>query len=786
MFNRILANGAGVRVILTIGLAAAVVPAALCVSELVKIRHLVASSQAAVQLAAQSRDLHDRVSQSLFNLAAAPLDLSSDERRAIYQQTDDNLAALQREVTSAKGLTAAYLNPAQEHELTEAVAAFAHSWEEVKDELDDGMSEGEKTYHFLNIFEQAGEARNILTALEATAAGRADNTSARTMTTASDIIWLFAVIFTISGVISTLALIASFRTAASLKKSNEALKQRDAALREQNAFFNEALENMSQGLTFYDAEGRLLVANSRVRDIYRLPEVLTAPNTPFSDIIAHHIASGVVFDGAPEEISTKLHRELLSGDFATIVGTSDGRVLEIIGRPLSSRGGWVSTHEDITERTKAEARIAYLANNDSLTDLPNRVRFREELEAVVRALASEEEAYVLCLDLDHFKDVNDTLGHPVGDQLLKAVAERLRSVLGPRDIVARLGGDEFAVIQRGANILESSRLAERIVTECDVPFDIEGHQIVVGMSVGIARAPIDSSDPDTLLKSADMALYRAKTEGRGNFQYFEVEMSARMQERRELELDLRKAYANNELEVFYQPLVNLESNRISGMEALLRWRHPERGLVSPAVFIPLAEETGLIGRIGAWVLRQACFDALAWPEETRVAVNLSPVQFRSPSLVLDVTSALSASGLSPRRLELEITESVMLQDTDAVLSTLHQLRAHGVRISMDDFGTGYSSLSYLRKFPFDKIKIDQSFVRDLSEKRDSLAIIKAVASMSVSLGIDTVVEGVETLDQLELLKGEGCTEVQGYLFSRPKPVAEIAVLFGVFPGSVAA
>jgi diguanylate cyclase (GGDEF)-like protein len=423
-----------------------------------------------------------------------------------------------------------------------------------------------------------------------------------------------------------------------------------------------------------------------------------------------------------------------------------------------------------------------MAHHDALTGLPNRVLFRERLDEALDSSRDGGNFYVLCLDLDHFKDVNDTLGHSVGDKLLRTVSERLSRIIGRSDTIARLGGDEFAIIQRNAVAAENIALATGIIDLLRAPFEVDGHQVLVGVSIGIAVAPADGKDPDALLKAADMALYRAKTDGRGGYQFFEPEMDARMQARRALELDLRKALPNCELEVYYQPLVNLYKNCISGFEALLRWNHPERGMISPTIFIPLAEEIGLIGKIGAWVLKEACTEAATWPGDIRVAVNFSPAQFKSRSLILDITSALVASGLRPERLEVEITESVMLQDTDIVLDTLHQIHELGVRISMDDFGTGYSSLSYLRKFPFDKIKIDQSFIRDLSDKADSIAIIKAVATMSASLGMDTTAEGVETQDQLAMLRHEGCTEVQGYLFSKPLPGRQIPDLISSFAG----
>jgi len=430
---------------------------------------------------------------------------------------------------------------------------------------------------------------------------------------------------------------------------------------------------------------------------------------------------------------------------------------------------------DVTERKQAEARIAYLAHHDALTDLPNRVQFHERLnELLARVRRHGENLAVHCLDLDYFKGVNDTLGHPIGDELLKAVAQRLGKSLRDSDMVARLGGDEFAVVQfpvGGPN--EASALANTLIEVVSRPYEVYGHEFVVGASIGIALAPGDGSKADGLLRNADMALYRAKAEGRGTAHFFEPEMDRRIQARRALELDLRKAFANGEFELFYQPLINLNTNAISGFEALLRWRHPERGMVGPGEFIPLAEEIGLIVPLGEWVLRQACTEAVQWPGELKVAVNLSSAQFRSRGVIKAVLTALAYSRLAPNRLELEITESVLLGETDANLETLHQLRGLGVGISMDDFGTGYSSLSYLRCFPFDKIKIDRSFVRELSERPDCVAIIRAVAGLGLSLGIATTAEGIETVEQLERVRAEGCTEVQGYLFSPPRPASEI-------------
>jgi len=404
--------------------------------------------------------------------------------------------------------------------------------------------------------------------------------------------------------------------------------------------------------------------------------------------------------------------------------------------------------------------------------------FHDRLAAALERAGRDGSAVaVLCLDLDRFKPVNDTLGHPVGDTLLRTVAERLRSAVRATDLVARLGGDEFAVLQAGHEQPQGAQaLAARLVDLVGRSYLIEGHLVNVGASVGVALAPGDGADPDRLLTCADLALYRAKDEGRGAFRLFEPEMDARMQARRALELDLRKALALRELELFYQPQLDLETGRVCGFEALLRWRHPERGLVPPAEFVPLAEEIGLIVKIGEWVLRTACREVAGWPDGIGVAVNVSPAQFKSPKLVDVVRGALEASGLPPSRLEVEITESVLLQDDAGNLATLHRLRDLGVRVAMDDFGTGYSSLGYLRSFPFDKIKIDRSFVRDLPGSADCLAIVRAIAGLGSRLDIATTAEGVETAEQMRRIRAEGCDQIQGYLVSRPVPPAEIPAL----------
>jgi diguanylate cyclase (GGDEF)-like protein len=551
-----------------------------------------------------------------------------------------------------------------------------------------------------------------------------------------------------------------------------------ALLEQQNLWFDAALKNMSHGLCMFDAEQRLVVANDRYAQMYDLTPDDVRPGTTFRQVLERRIARGAYAGNAPEAyISERLAAVAETHASTKVQELADGRVVAISHQPMAG-GGWVATHQDITEQRRSEAKIAYMALHDALTNLPNRALLNERLELALNRVKRGELVATHLLDLDHFKNVNDTLGHPVGDKLLRVVADRLRAVVRETDTIARMGGDEFAVIQANiAQPADATVLAQRIIEAVGEPYDIDGHQVVIGTSVGIAVGPVDGVAPDQLIRNSDLALYRAKDKGRGIYRFFEPEMDTQMQARRAMENDLRKGLAAGEFELHYQPVVNLERHEITGFEALIRWHHPEKGMISPAEFIPLAEENGFIVQLGEWALRSGCATAAGWPENLKIAVNLSPVQFRSPGLVQVVFSALASSGLSADRLELEITEAVLLEDTEAILATLYKLRELGVRIAMDDFGTGYSSLSYLQKFPFDKIKIDRSFIKSMGDGVSSLSIVRAVAALANGLGMTTTAEGVETEQQLHTVKSEGCTEMQGYLFSKPRPSREIEELF---------
>ena len=551
-----------------------------------------------------------------------------------------------------------------------------------------------------------------------------------------------------------------------------------AIVETQNVQLDTALNNMVQGLAMFDADYRLVLCNQRYREIYGFTEAQAQAGASLRDLIDLRMREGLQSDRSAADIVDLMLRHRDDSQLKQFHSVlSDGRCIAVTVQPMAD-GGTVTTHQDITEQRQSEAKIAHMARHDALTGLPNRILLNEQLRHGLARARRGEIVAVHLLDLDRFKNVNDTLGHPAGDKLLQMVTERLQLVVRETDTVARMGGDEFAIVQAGiARPSDATALALRTIEEVSKPYTIEGQHLIIGTSVGIAVGPEDGTTPDQLLRNADLALYRAKDDGRGTFRFFERGMDAQMQDRRAMEVELRGALIRNEFEVHYQPVMDLARDDVRGFEALLRWRHPQKGLLPPGDFIPLAEEIGFIVPLGEWVLNEACREAASWPDDLEVAVNLSPVQFGTPGLVQVVTGALASSGLDPARLELEITETTLLQDNEQTLSTLYQLRELGVRIAMDDFGTGYSSLSYLQSFPFDKIKIDRSFISDIADGTGSLNIVRAVAAMAKGLGMSTTAEGVETKEQLEAVRTEGCGMVQGYLFSKPLPPSEIERLY---------
>ncbi len=577
---------------------------------------------------------------------------------------------------------------------------------------------------------------------------------------------------------SLLLLRALSRQFHSLERSQAALVKKTEELQRAKATVDAALNNLVQGVMMFDSNALLIVCNQRYLDMYGLSRDIVRPGSTLQKIVEHRAAIGSFGAGDVERYVADVLAKTSQGTVSSrTINLRDGRIIHVVSQPIED-GGWVTTHEDVTEAKRAEERIAHLAHHDALTGLANRKLFYLQLEQALKRVRRGDRLAVFYLDLDHLKRINDTLGHSAGDKLIKGVADRLRDCIRDIDVVARLSGDEFAIIQSSLNQnSDAAVLATRIRDAVHQPFDLDGNRVVIDISIGISIAPDDASQFDELLKTADIALYEAKNLGRGTYCFYEAEMNARVRVRAELERDMQGALANGEFELFYQAIASLDGNRIASFEALLRWHHPKRGLVSPAEFIPIAEETGLIIPLGEWVVRTACAEAANWPDDVKVAINVSSVQLANANLVNVVVGAIASAGIRPNRLELEITESVLMQNTFANLATLKRLHELGVRFAMDDFGTGYSSLGYLLSFPFHRIKIDRSFILGLTDKDEARAIVRTTVDLARSLSMRVTAEGVETAQQLQQVRILGCTEIQGYLLNAPRPAAEILQLF---------
>jgi diguanylate cyclase (GGDEF)-like protein len=577
------------------------------------------------------------------------------------------------------------------------------------------------------------------------------------------------------GLGSAIFLLLSIYLLRAISRQVRLLGRSEASLGQKSQQLDAALNNMSQGLAMFDNQQRLIVCNTQLAKIYRLSAEQTKPGTPFKAILDARVAVGSVPEDVTNFVTQSLADVARAGTTNAVYKLRDGRSVAISIQGMSD-GGWVSLHQDITAQKSIEARLERMARYDALTGLANRAQFTEKAgEALARLRRNGEAFSVLMLDLDRFKTVNDSLGHPAGDAMLREIARRLRAIVREVDCVARFGGDEFAVLQASEQDQKGAAIAlsDRILAAIAEPYELDGRKIILETSVGIAMAPQDGDDADALIKRADLALYRAKAEGRNRYGFFATSMETDARDRRELEDDMRRALARQEFVLHYQTIVDLETRECCGVEALVRWQHPDRGMVMPGQFIPLAEESGLIVPLGEWILRRACADASQWPAHIKVGVNLSPNQFKHGDLLAVLRSALSDTGLAPERLVLEITETVLLENNAKNLAMLSEIKDLGVAIVLDDFGTGYSSMTYLQMFPFDRIKIDKSFIQNMTDHDADAAIVCAITGLGRNLDIATVAEGVETEEQLVSLRAAGCRLAQGYLFSRPVPLAAL-------------
>jgi len=749
-------------------------------------------------------DIRLKVEKHILYFVATALDLDEREQKEMLNKADEHLNAFRDAVAKLREGAKDQILPAEHDGLRDGLSELFHNWEEITRNGQADMSNAEKTWHFLGMIENFEKLNKVLLGLHRRVSTEHEKGNRQIFSNIEFAI-LTIVALTIAGTGlaslglggSSYLLNRSRAQAVQLRESNELLKHREETLRHQTIQlkegndllkrreealsiqsdrFSSAIEHMAQGLCMIDQNHRLITWNQKFATMYGIPDSLLQEGQPYLPVLEYRIESGC----APKDSADFLRRELGTLEKAQghneICELPDGRFISTSFEP-TPEGGTLTTHRDVTNQRKSERQIMHLAHHDGLTDLLNRRFFVERLEKQLEEIRSGCGLALFAIDLDDFKLANDKYGHAAGDLILQTVASRLRACTRSQDLVSRIGGDEFAVALSGEPCQESAdNFASRIVAELSKPYYHEGQVIEIGTSVGAALAPHDACDVDKLMKVADIALYEAKNSGRNLYRLFSADMLDKMLERRELEEGLRCALERNQIELYYQPLICARTGLVNGMEALVRWNHPELGTIPPSKFIPIAEEVGLMGKLGTWVIKRACSDASHWPSSVRVSVNVSAAQFHTRELELDIAVALGNSGLTGERLEIEITESVLLDDEDKVLATIDKVQQLGVSIAMDDFGTGFSSLSYLHKYPLDKIKIDRSFVTDLPGSDHSLSIVRTIVSLARNIGMSTTAEGIETAEQLALLKDEGCDQLQGYLISKPVPARHAADL----------
>ncbi len=728
-------------------------------------------------------DVRSKVEKHIIYLAASTLDLKAKARQDLLLTAEHHLNNFEVAITKLLKSNAHQLLPAEREGLRLGLSKILNNWKDISQQSKVDLKDIEKTAHFLSMIKNFETLNDVLFGLQDRVTSKQEQRLKQIFSNI-ELAFLIIVGLMICGAAlasigiggSNFLLRKSRAQAAQLQENNVQLKRREEALHLQADRFHSAIEHMAQGLCMINKDHCLITWNRKFAEMYAIPDELLREGAPYRAILEHRIEVASAPENQPDFIDRELGKKTRSNDDNEIHELPDGRHISI-SYETTPEGGILSTHKDITQRRLSDQEIIHLAHHDGLTDLLNRRSFVSYLGDELAKSQASGELTLMTIDLDGFKLANDKFGHAAGDAVLQEVAARLRACTRRDDLVARVGGDEFAIVLKdAADQNDSASFAARLVDELSKPYDFEGQPIEIGASVGVAMSPGDANEVGALLKTADIALYEAKNDQGNQYRMFSKEMRDKIVDRRQLEDSFVHALEHDQLELYYQPLICARSNLVTGMEALLRWQHPQRGMISPTLFVPIAEDLGLMGKIGTWVLEQACHDAMQWPSPVRVAVNVSAAQFHTRNLELDVEFALDKSGLSGERLELEITESVLLDDDDKVLRAIDCVQDLGVSVAIDDFGTGFSSLSYLHKYPLDKIKIDRSFVAKLPKSNHSLSIVRTVVSLARSIGMATTAEGIETREQHAVLREEGCEQLQGYLFSKPVPAEKAAEL----------